>query len=71
MSNISVIITCYREGNLIFDAVNSILAQTLLPLEILLVNDASSDRRTIEVCQELEQNPLVRVIWRVINDLTT
>jgi glycosyltransferase involved in cell wall biosynthesis len=67
MSNISVIITCYREGNLIFDAVNSILAQTLLPLEILLVNDASSDRRTIEVCQELEQNPLVRVIWRVIN----
>jgi glycosyltransferase involved in cell wall biosynthesis len=67
MSNISVIITCYREGNLIFEAVNSILAQTLLPLEILLVNDASSDRSTIDVCQTLEQNPLVRVIWRGTN----
>lgn len=67
MSNISVIITCYREGNLIFEAVNSILAQTLLPLEILLINDASSDRSTIDVCQTLEQNPLVRVIWRDIN----
>lgn len=67
MSNISVIITCYREGNLIFEAVNSILAQTLLPLEILLINDASSDRSTIEVCQALEQNPLIRVIWRVTN----
>ena len=67
MSNISVIITCYREGNLIFDAVNSILAQTILPLEILVVNDASSDRATIEVCQELELNSLIRVIWRANN----
>lgn len=67
MSNISVIITCYREGNLIFEAVNSILTQTLLPLEILVVNDASSDRSTIETCQSLEQNPLIRVIWRVTN----
>jgi glycosyltransferase involved in cell wall biosynthesis len=66
-TNISVIITCYREGELIFDAVYSILNQSLLPLEILIVNDASSDRATIAVCQKLEQNPLIQVIWRVTN----
>ncbi len=65
--DISVVITCYREGNLLYDAINSILSQTLLPLEIIIVNDASRDRRTIEVCQELEQNELIRVVWREVN----
>ena len=67
MNNISVVITCYREGDLLYDAANSILSQTLFPIEIIIVNDASSDRRTIEVCQELENNALIRVIWREIN----
>ncbi|WP_434685307.1 glycosyltransferase family 2 protein [Pseudanabaena minima] len=66
-NNISVVITCYREGNLLFDAINSILSQTLLPSEIIIVNDASSDRRTIEVCQELEKNALIKVVWREVN----
>ena len=67
MSNISIVITCYREGNLLFNAIDSILSQTLLPIEIIIVNDASSDRRTIEVCQELEKNDLIQVIWREVN----
>ena len=67
MNSISVVITCYQEGDLLLDAVNSILSQTLFPIEIIIVNDASSDRRTIEVCQELENNALIRVIWREIN----
>ncbi len=66
-NDISVVITCYREGDLLHDAINSILSQILLPLEIIIVNDASSDRRTIEVCQELEQNPLIQVVWREVN----
>ncbi len=64
---ISIVITCYREGDLLYDAVDSILSQTLLPLEIIIVNDASSDRRTIEVCQELEKTDLIRVVWREVN----
>ena len=66
-NNISVVITYYREGDLLYDAINSILSQTLLPLEIIIVNDASSDRRTIEVCQELEKNALIQVIYREVN----
>lgn len=65
--NITVVITCYKEGKLIFDAVNSILNQSQIPLEIVIVNDASTDPETVRVCQELEQNPLVRVIWRTQN----
>ena len=67
MNNISVVITCYCESALLYDAINSILSQTLLPLEIIIVNDASSDRRTIEVCQELEKNDLIQVVWREVN----
>jgi glycosyltransferase involved in cell wall biosynthesis len=66
-TSISVVITCYREGDLIFDAVNSVLNQSHIPLEILIVNDASSDHTTIAVCQKLEQNPLIQVIWRTTN----
>jgi glycosyltransferase involved in cell wall biosynthesis len=67
MFSISVVITCYREGELICDAVNSVLSQSLLPLEIIIVNDASSDRSTINTCKHLEENPLIRVIWRETN----
>jgi glycosyltransferase involved in cell wall biosynthesis len=67
MNTISVVITCYSEGDLLYEAINSILSQTLLPLEIIIVNDASSDRRTIEVCQDLEKNSLIQVIWREVN----
>ena len=67
INNISAVITCYREGDLLYDAINSILSQTLLPLEIIIVNDASSDRRTVEVCQELEKNALIQVIYREVN----
>jgi glycosyltransferase involved in cell wall biosynthesis len=51
MFSISVVITCYREGELILDAVNSVLAQSLLPLEIIIINDASSDRTAEEVAK--------------------
>lgn len=66
-NDISVVITCYREGDVLYEAINSILSQTLLPIEIIIVNDASSDRRTIEVCQELEKNPIIQVVWRQEN----
>lgn len=62
--SISIIITCYCEGYLVKEAVDSALKQAIQPLEIIIVNDASICAKTIEVCQLLENNPLVRVIWR-------
>jgi glycosyltransferase involved in cell wall biosynthesis len=65
--DISVVITCYSEGQLIFDAINSIYNQSILPLEIIIVNDASSHQETVSVCRELEQNPEIKLIWRTSN----
>ncbi len=71
MNSLSVVITCFREGNLIYDALESILNQSLLPREIIIVNDASTDIETNKVCQELTQNPLIKVIWRENNGGTS
>jgi glycosyltransferase involved in cell wall biosynthesis len=64
---ISAVITCYREGELLREAVASLLQQTRLPQEIIIVNDASPDPATNQVCRELENHPLITVVWREKN----
>ena len=49
---VSVVIPCFQCAETIGPAVESIAAQTLLPTEVLLVDDASGDG-TIDVLQEL------------------
>ncbi|HEY9908275.1 MAG TPA: glycosyltransferase [Thermosynechococcaceae cyanobacterium] len=70
-SRISVVITCYAEGKLLLEAIDSVLAQTLSALEILVVNDSSSDAETIAACQQLEANSRIQVIWREKNGGTS
>jgi hypothetical protein len=63
--SISVVITCYREGMLLREAVNSALIQS--PREIVIVNDASPDALTNNICRQLESCPIITVIWRKYN----
>ncbi len=51
---ISVIVPAHNAQDFLEDCVDSILAQTYRPLEILLVNDGSRDR-TGQVCQKLQK----------------
>lgn len=41
--SISVIIPCYNGSTMVVEAVQSVLAQTLMPTEVIVVNDGSTD----------------------------
>jgi len=54
MKKVSVIVPCYNSENYLNKCVDSILKQTLLDIEIILVNDGSSDN-TLSIMKEYEK----------------
>lgn len=55
----SVIVTCYKYGHLLDEAVDSVMRQTVGPREILIMDDASPDN-TPEVGQRWAREAVVR-----------
>ena len=59
---ISVVIPCYNQGKYLEETVKSALASSYRPLEIILVNDGSTDN-SLEIANKLEANhPEIQVI---------
>ena len=59
---ITVIMPAYNAENYIKDAINSILKQTLRPMEILVVNDGSTDKTRKIIGNWSLKEPLVKLI---------
>lgn len=67
VSDISVIITCYKEQELLYRAFQSLENQVVTGFEIILVNDCSPDSITNQICEVLSQKPNVQYIRRPSN----
>src|SRR5258706_5398817 len=57
----SIIIPCYNQGAFLGECLASIMAQTLAPAEVIIVDDGSTDPHTIACIDELAGDRLVVV----------
>ena len=61
-SVVSVVIPCFDAGAHLIEAVDSALAQTLLELEVIVVDDGSTDPETLLALEEVERRDRVAVL---------
>lgn len=64
---LTVGITCFNEGELLREAFESVRGQSFQDWECLVINDASQDQKTNDICKALAKEPKVRVIRRDVN----
>ena len=63
MPLVSVIIPCYNDGHYLDDSIASARNQTFRDIEIIIVNDGSTDKATLDKLGSLS-DPLIRVLHK-------
>lgn len=64
---VSVVIPTYNREKLLVRSVQSVLAQTYQDLELLIIDDASTDNTRVTINELLRKDPRVQVIWHNTN----
>jgi glycosyltransferase involved in cell wall biosynthesis len=52
-ADVSVIIPCFNQGRFLTDCLESLVAQSVLPREVIVVNDGSTEAQTNDLCARL------------------
>jgi glycosyltransferase involved in cell wall biosynthesis len=63
-NTISVVIPCYNDGQYITETIEKLKQQTVQPIEIIIVNDGSTDNYTLSVLDKLATDPLIQVLHK-------
>lgn len=59
---ISIVVPCFNSGKTLKRTIESIKKQTWIDKEIILVNDGSNDKNTLEVLKSYKNDSLVKVV---------
>ena len=59
---ISIIVPCFNSGKTLMRTIESIKNQSWHNKEIILVNDGSNDKKTLEILSEIQKDNLVKII---------
>lgn len=61
MNLVSIIIPTYNEGGMLLDSVNSARNQTYPNIEVIIVNDGTQDKETIDVLRDLSKDSKIKI----------
>jgi glycosyltransferase involved in cell wall biosynthesis len=61
---ISVVIPCFNDGNYLPETISKLGLQTNQSFEIIIVNDGSTDNNTLQVLDQLAEQPNITVLHK-------
>lgn len=62
MSKVSIIMPCYNDGMYIEEAIASVRAQTYPDIELIIIDDGSTDPQTLEILERIKLEPKLKII---------